>query len=49
MRLDFVTSRLDIDPIKAEQVDEQIDMLWQRVRDYLSVVDDEAGGFYAAP
>lgn len=49
MRLDFVTSRLDIDPIKAEQADQQIDMLWERVRDYLSVVDDEANGFYAAP
>jgi len=49
MRLDFVTSRLDIEPIRAEQVDEQIDMLWERVRDYLSVVDDEADGLYAAP
>ena len=49
MRLDFVTSRLDIDPIKADQVDQQIDMLWERVRDYLSVVDDEAEGLYAAP
>ena len=49
MRLDFVTSRLDIDPIKADQVDQQIDMLWERVRDYLSVVDDETGGLYAAP
>lgn len=48
-RLDFVTSRLDIDPIKADQVDQQIDMLWERVRDYLSVVDDEADGLYAAP
>jgi hypothetical protein len=49
MRLDFVTSRLDIEPIRAEQVDDQIDMLWERVRDYLSVVDDEADGLYAAP
>jgi hypothetical protein len=49
MRLDFVTSRLDIDPIKADQADQQIDMLWERVWDYLSVVDDEAGGFHAAP
>ena len=49
MRLDFVTSRLDIDPMKADQADQQIDMLWERVWDYLSVVDDEAGGFHAAP
>lgn len=48
-RLDFVTARLDIDPIKADQVDRQIDFLWERVRDYLSVVDDEAEGLYASP
>ena len=49
VRLDFVTSRLDIDPIKADQANQQIDMLWERVRDYLSVVDDEDEGLYAAP
>jgi TPR repeat protein len=48
-RLDFVTTRLDIDPIPAEQVEQQVDVLWERVRDYLSVVDDEADGLYAAP
>lgn len=48
-RLDFVTARLDIDPIKADQVDQHLDSLWERVRDYLSVVDDEAEGLYAAP
>ena len=48
-RLDFITARLDIDPIEADQVDQHLDMLWERVRDYLSVVDDEAGGLYAAP
>jgi hypothetical protein len=48
-RLDFVTGRLDIDPIKADQVGRQLDSLWERVHDYLSVVDDEAEGLYAAP
>jgi hypothetical protein len=48
-RLDFITTRLDLDPIQAEQVEEQVDMLWERVRNYLSVVDDEAAGLYAAP
>jgi len=47
--LDFVTTRLDIAPIKADQVERQIDGLWERVYDYLSVVDDEADGLYAAP
>jgi len=48
-RLDFITTRLDIDPIKADQVERQIDGLWERVYDYLSVVDDEADGLYAEP
>ena len=49
MLIDFITTRLDLDPIQAEQVEEQVDMLWERVRNYLSVVDDEAAGLYAAP
>jgi len=48
-RLDFITARLDIDPIKVDQVDRQMDELWERVYDYLSVVDDEAEGLYASP
>jgi hypothetical protein len=48
-RLDFITARLDIDPIKADQVDHHVDALWERVRDYLSVVDDSADGLYASP
>lgn len=48
-RLDFVTARLDIDPIKADQADRQLDILWERIRDYVSVVDDEADGLYASP
>jgi len=48
-RLDFVTGRLDISPIKADQADKHLDYLWERVRDYLSVVDDEAEGLYASP
>ena len=48
-RLDFITTRLDLDPIPAEQVERQVDVLWERVRDYLSAVDDEAAGLYAAP
>jgi hypothetical protein len=48
-RLDFITTRLDIDPIKADQVERQLDGLWERVYDYLGVVDDEADGLYASP
>jgi len=48
-RLDFVTSQLDIDPMQADEAKRQLDVLWERVRDYLSVVDDEAEGLYASP
>ena len=48
-RLDFVTTRLDIDSIKAERAGQHIDGLWERIEDFLSVVDDEANGLYAAP
>ena len=48
-RLDFVTSRLDMDSIKADNVETQLDALWERVRDHVSVVDDELEGLYAAP
>lgn len=48
-RLDFITSRLDMDSISADNVDKQLDALWERVRDHVSVVDDESEGLYAAP
>ena len=43
-RLDFITARLGIDSIKATEADEHIDILWERVRDFVSVVDDIADG-----
>lgn len=48
-RLDFVTTRLDMDAIEAEKANLQMQSLWERVGDYLSVVDDEADNLYAAP
>ena len=48
-RLDFVTSQLNIDPVKADHADRQLDALWERVRDYVSIVDDQSEGLYAAP
>jgi len=49
MRLDFITARLDIGSIEAEQVERQLDALWDRVHEYLNVVDDEADGLYSSP
>ncbi|RZV38498.1 MAG: hypothetical protein EX272_02665 [Chromatiales bacterium] len=48
-RLDFVTDKLDIEGIKAENVAPQVDVLWERIHDYLGVVDDDMGGFVANP
>ena len=48
-RLDFVTTRLDVDALQADQAEEQMESLWARVDDYLSIVDDDTGGLYAAP
>ncbi|MDJ0711853.1 MAG: hypothetical protein QNJ14_15800 [Woeseiaceae bacterium] len=44
-RLDFVTTRLDIDELDADLSREQIDELWERINDYLSVVDDDGDVF----
>lgn len=49
IRLDFVTARLEIDKIDAEDVSYQMKSLWERVRDYTSVVGDEPDSLYAAP
>lgn len=48
-RLDFVTSQLDIDPIKVEQANQHMDDIQVLVGDYLEVVDDTADGLYASP
>jgi len=48
-RLDFLTRRLDVDPVKAGHAHEQVDALWERIHDYLSVVDDDTHGVYASP
>lgn len=44
-RLDFVTSRLDIEESDTDLSREQIDSLWERINDYLSVVDDDGDVF----
>ena len=44
-RLDFVTARLDIDELDANLSDEEVDALWERINDYLSVVDDDGDVF----
>jgi len=48
-RLDFVTDKLDIDAIRAEEVEPQVDVLWERIHDYLGVVDDDMDAFVANP
>lgn len=48
MRLDFVTSRLDIDPLEADKLSGHIDELWERVHEHLGVVDDYPEGLNAA-
>jgi TPR repeat protein len=49
IRVDFVTDRLEIDKIDAEDVSHQMESLWERVRDYTSVVGDEPDSLYASP
>ena len=48
-RLDFVTDKLDIDAIEAQDVEPQVDMLWERIHDYLGVIDDDMDAFAANP
>ncbi len=48
-RLDFITDKLDIDKIRAEDLDSQVDTLWERINDYLGVVDDEMDAYVANP
>ena len=48
-RLDFVTGMLDIDTMKAEDAAPQVDVLWERIHDYLGVIDDDMGAFVANP
>ena len=44
-RLDFVTARLDIDELDADLSRDQINALWQRINDYLTVIDDDGDVF----
>lgn len=48
-RLDFITDKLDIDPIRAEEAEQQVDMLWERIYDYLGVIDDKMDAYVANP
>jgi len=48
-RLDFLTGRLDVDSVRAEQADDEVDDLWARINEFLSVVDDETDAFVATP
>ena len=44
-RLDFLTTRLDIDELDANLSKDQVRELWERIDHFLSVVDDDAGIF----
>ncbi len=44
-RLDFVTARLDIDDLDADLSRDQINALWERINDYLTVVDEDGDVF----
>jgi len=44
-RLDFVTARLDIDELDADLSKDQINSLWQRINDFLTVIDDDGDVF----
>ncbi len=44
-RLDFLTTQLDIDALDADLTNEEIKALWQRINDYVSVVDDDGDVF----
>lgn len=48
-RLDFITSRLDIEPLDANLSDQQVAALWERIHDYLAVVDDESDAYVNQP
>ncbi|MDH3759157.1 MAG: SEL1-like repeat protein [Gammaproteobacteria bacterium] len=48
-RLDFVTDKLDINNIRVEEAGAQVDVLWERINDYLGVVDDELDAYVANP
>ena len=44
-RLDFVTARLDIDELDVDLSKEQVSSLWERINDFLSVVDHDGDVF----
>jgi len=48
-RLDFVTVRLDIESHDADLSGAEVTALWDRITDYVAVVDDEADVFVATP
>lgn len=48
-RLDYVTARLDIEPLNADLSSAEVDALWERITEYVAVVDDESGAFVATP
>lgn len=48
-RLDFITTQLDINPLDGDLENTQVNELWVRIQDYVSVVDDEGDAFVAAP
>lgn len=48
-RLDFVTDKLDIGDIRAENAAPEVDVLWERIHDYLGVIDDDMDAYVANP
>lgn len=48
-RLDYVTARLDIESLDAELSSAQVAALWDRITEFVAVVDDEGDVFVATP
>lgn len=48
-RLDYVTARLDIEPLDADLSSTQVTALWDRITEYVAVVDDEGDAFVSTP
>lgn len=48
MRLDYITTHLDMEPLEADEVSSRMDGLWEIVHEHLDGVDDEPNGLNAA-
>jgi hypothetical protein len=48
-RVDFITTQLDIDALDAELSGAEVAELWERINEYVAVVDDEADAYVVMP